>query len=110
MAIMLGYGYALGVSAGSSSAAPSMIQTICWNSGGPHLMTTTAKDANGVEIKAGDIVRHRIMPSASLAAGDGWHSFGGNVEVTRIIGDAHVECRKLRVGIPVYCSANVVKV
>ena len=69
-----------------------------------------AKDANGAPLKVGDRVRHRVVPGASLTAGDGWHSFGGNAEVTRIIGDAHVECRKLRAGIPVYCSANVVKV
>jgi hypothetical protein len=31
---MLGYGCALGVSAGSSNVAPSLIQTICWNSDG----------------------------------------------------------------------------
>ena len=69
-----------------------------------------AKDANGAPLKVGDRVRHRVVPGASLTAGDGWHSFGGNAEVTQIIGDAHVECRKLRAGIPVYCSANVVKV
>jgi len=73
-------------------------------------MITTAKDANGAPLKVGDRVRHRLVPSTSLTAGDGWHSFGGHTEITRIIGDAHVECRELRVGIPVYCSANVVKV
>jgi len=73
-------------------------------------MITTAKDANGAPLKVGDRVRHRLVPSTSVTAGDGWHSFGGHTEITRIIGDAHVECRKLRVGIPVDCSANVVKV
>ena len=37
---MLGYGCALGVSAGSSNVAPSMIQTICWNSARPGATVT----------------------------------------------------------------------
>ena len=65
----------------------------------------TAKDANGVDIKVGDRVRHRMLP---CDVGIGGHGFAGAAEVTRFIGAAHVEC-ELQGGF-IVLPANVVKV
>ncbi len=71
----------------------------------------TAKDANGVEIKVGDTVRHRLVPCEAHDGGDAVHDFGGSSEIVEIISGAFVCVRaNARIGIPVYCSANVVKV
>ena len=74
---------------------------------------TTAKDANGVALKVGDTVRHRLEPAEGLADGNGdaVHNFAGSAEVVEIIAGMCVRTRpNCRGSLPVYCSANVVLV
>ena len=66
---------------------------------------TTAKDANGVEIKVGDVVRHRMLP---CDIGVGGHGFEGTAEVVKFIGNAFIAC-KLGSAL-IFLPANVVKV
>ena len=65
----------------------------------------TAKDANGVEIKVGDRVRHRMLP---CDFGVGGHRFVGTAEVVRFVGNAFIQCQKD--GRSFYPPSNVVQV
>ncbi len=66
------------------------------------------KDANGTELKIGDVARHK---HDATGEGYGAHYFAAPAKIERFISDFCVEVKGVAAGtIPIYCASLVTKV